>query len=145
MDEKAGEIKEWTYTTTDGEITIPDEDLVRFAYDADIGEVYGMSFCGKLVHTLHLLLNTELNLAEIVDKFAIPILQWLIEIGDDEELQEDELEGIEDELECLGDVSYISISDDGKIKSLKLAYLYPEKSLENKDITTISLKLRRKF
>lgn len=94
MDEKAGEIKEWTYTTTDGEITIPDEDLVRFAYDADIGEVYGMSFCGKLVHTLHLLLNTELDLAEIVDKFAIPILQWLIEIGDDEELQEDELEGI---------------------------------------------------
>lgn len=94
MDEKAGEIKEWTYTTTDGEITIPDEDLVRFAYDSDIGEVYGMSFCGKLVHTLHLLLNTELDLAEIVDKFAIPILQWLIEIGDDEELQEDELEGI---------------------------------------------------
>ena len=94
MDEKTGEIKEWTYTTTDGEITIPDEDLVRFSYDADIGEVYGMSFCGKLVHTLHLLLNTELDLAEIVDKFAIPILQWLIEIGDDEELQEDELEGI---------------------------------------------------
>ena len=108
MDESTGEIKEWTYTTTDGDVVIPDEDLVRFAYDPDIGEVYGMSFCGKLVHTLHLLLNTELNLAEIVDKFAIPILQWLIEIGDDEELQEDELEGIvkslQEQLEYSNDV-----------------------------------------
>ena len=108
IDESDGEIKEWTYTTRDGEITIPDEDLVRFSYDADIGEVFGMSFVGKLVQTLHLLLNTELNLAEIVDKFAIPILQWLIEIGDDEELQEDELEGIvrslQEQLEYSNDV-----------------------------------------
>lgn len=108
MDESTGEIKEWTYTTTDGDVVIPDEDLVRFAYDPDIGEVYGMSFCGKLVHTLHLLLNTELNLAEIVDKFAIPILQWLVEIGDDEELQEDELEGIvkslQEQLEYSNDI-----------------------------------------
>lgn len=108
MDESSGEIKEWEYTTNDGQITIPYEDVVRFAYDPDIGEVYGMSFCGKLVHTLHLLLNTELNLAEIVDKFAIPILQWLIEIGDDEELQEDELEGIvkslQEQLEYSNDV-----------------------------------------
>lgn len=108
INEADGEIEEWTYTTRDGEILIPDEDLVRFAYDGDIGEVYGMSFCGKLVQTLHLLLNTELNLAEIVDKFAIPILQWLIEIGDDEELQEDELEGIvqslQEQLEYSNDV-----------------------------------------
>lgn len=108
IDESTGEIELWKYTTRDGEIEIPDEDLVRFAYDADIGEVYGMSFIGKLVQTLHLLLNTELNLAEIVDKFAIPILQWLIEIGDDEELQEDELEGIvkslQEQLEYSNDV-----------------------------------------
>lgn len=108
MDESTGEIAEWTYTTQDGDITIPDEDLVRFPYDADIGEVFGMSFMGKLVHTLHLMLNTELNLAEIVDKYAIPILQWLIEIGDDEELQEDELEGIvrslQEQLEYSNDV-----------------------------------------
>ena len=40
------------------------------------------------------MLNTELNLAEIVDKYAIPILQWLVEIGDDEEVEDDELYGI---------------------------------------------------
>ena len=94
MDESTGEIKEWSYQTQDGEILIPDEDLLRLPYDPDIGEVYGYSFIGKLVQTLHLMLNTELNLAEIVDKYAIPILQWLVEIGDDEEVEDDELYGI---------------------------------------------------
>ena len=94
MDESSGEIKEWEYQTQDGTLIIPDEDLLRFPYDPDIGEIFGMSFVGKLVQTLHLMLNTELNLAEIVDKFAIPILQWLVEVGDDEEVEDDELYGI---------------------------------------------------
>lgn len=94
MDESTGEIKEWEYQTREGIVVIPDEDLLRFAYDPDIGDVFGMSFVGKLVQTLHLMLNTELNLAEIVDKYAIPILQWLVEIGDDEEVEDDELYGI---------------------------------------------------
>lgn len=108
MDESTGEIKEWTYTTQDGDITIPDEDLLRFPYDPDVGEVFGYSFIGKLVQTLHLLLNTELNLAEIVDKYAIPILQWLVEVGDDEEVEDDELYGIvqslQEQLEYSNDV-----------------------------------------
>ena len=94
-----GEIDHWVYAGKDGDVEIPPEDLVYFPYDPDIGEVFGMSFLGKLVQTLHLMLNTELNLAEIVDKFAIPILHWLIEVGDDEELQEDELEGIVNSLQ----------------------------------------------
>ena len=94
MDESTGEIKEWEYQTREGIVVIPNEDLLRFAYDPDIGDVFGMSFVGKLVQTLHLMLNTELNLAEIVDKYAIPILQWLVEIGDDEEVEDDELYGI---------------------------------------------------
>ena len=108
IDESTGEIKEWTYKTQDGEITIPNEDLFRLPYDADIGEVYGMSFLGKLVQTLHLMLNTELNLAEIVDKYAIPILQWLVEVGDDEEVEDDELsaifESIQEQFEYSNDV-----------------------------------------
>lgn len=108
MDESSGEIKEWEYQTRDGTINIPDEDLLRFAYDPDIGEIFGMSFVGKLVQTLHLMLNTELNLAEIVDKFAIPILQWLVEVGDDEEVEDDELYNIvrslQEQLEYSNDV-----------------------------------------
>ena len=99
INEADGEIEQWIYKGTDGDIEIPPEDVICFAYDADIGQVFGMSFLGKLVQTLHLMLNTELNLAEIVDKFAIPILQWLIEVGDDEELQEEELEGIVESLQ----------------------------------------------
>lgn len=108
MDESTGEIKEWSYQTQDGEIIIPDEDLFRLPYDPDIGEVFGYSFIGKLTQTLHLMLNTELNLAEIVDKFAIPILQWLVEVGDDEEVEDDELYGIvqslQEQLEYSNDV-----------------------------------------
>jgi len=99
MDEGEGEIEGWKYRGKDGDIEIPAEEIIHFPYDADIGEVFGMSFLGRLVQTLHLMLNTELNLAEIVDKFALPILQWLIEVGDDEELQEEELQGIVDSLE----------------------------------------------
>ena len=108
VNEADGEIETWLYRGKNEDVEIPAEDIVYFPYDADIGEVFGMSFLGRLVQTLHLMLNTELNLAEIVDKFAIPILQWLIEIGDDEELQEDELEGIvkslQDQLEYSNDV-----------------------------------------
>lgn len=108
LDESTGEIKEWTYSTQDGEIPIPAEDIFRLPYDPDIGEVYGMSFLGKLVQTLHLMLNTELNLAEIVDKYAIPILQWLVEVGDDEEVEDDELyaifQSIQDQFEYANDV-----------------------------------------
>ena len=108
MDEGSGEIKEWEYQTQDGVVVIPDEDLLRFAYDPDIGEIFGMSFIGKLVQTLHLMLNTELNLAEIVDKYAIPILQWLVEVGDDEEVEDDELykivQSLQEQLEYSNDV-----------------------------------------
>lgn len=99
IDESEGEIESWTFRGTDGDVEIPPEDLIYFPYDPDIGQVFGMSFLGRLVQTLHLMLNTELNLAEIVDKFAIPILQWLVEVGDDEELQEEELQGIVEALE----------------------------------------------
>lgn len=108
IDESTGEIKEWTYKTQDGEIPVPDEDLLRLPYDADIGEIYGMSYLGRLVQTLHLMLNTELNLAEIVDKYAIPILQWMVEVGDDEEVEDDELyaifESIQEQFEYSNDV-----------------------------------------
>lgn len=108
MDESSGEIKEWEYQTRDGIVIIPDEDLLRFAYDPDIGDIFGMSFVGKLVQTLHLMLNTELNLAEIVDKYAIPILQWLVEIGDDEEVEDDELykivQSLQEQLEYSNDI-----------------------------------------
>ena len=99
INESDGEIEQWVYKGQNGDVEIPPEDIIYFSYDPDIGQVFGMSFLGKLVQTLHLMLNTELNLAEIVDKFAIPILQWLIEVGDDEELQEEELEGIVNSLQ----------------------------------------------
>lgn len=108
MDESSGEIKEWSYQTQSGEVIIPDEDLFRLPFDPDIGEVFGYSFIGKLVQTLHLMLNTELNLAEIVDKYAIPILQWLVAVGDDEEVEDDELynivQSLQDQLEYSNDV-----------------------------------------
>lgn len=94
-----GEIENWIWSGGDIDVDIPPEDLVVLPYDADIGEVFGMSALGPIVQTLHLLLNTELNIAEIVDKFAVPILQWLVEVGEDEELQEDELEGIVNSLQ----------------------------------------------
>lgn len=108
INETDGEIENWVYSGGDEDVDIPPEDILCLPYDRQIGEIYGMSFLGRLVQTLHLLLNTELNMAEIVDKFAVPILQWLVEVEEEEELGDDELEDIvkslQNQLEYSNDV-----------------------------------------
>ena len=94
INESDGEIEKWVFKGGNSDVDIPPEDILCLPYDRQIGEIYGMSFLGRLVQTLHLLLNTELNMAEIVDKFAVPILQWLVEVEEEEELGDDELEDI---------------------------------------------------
>jgi hypothetical protein len=91
---KDGVIQSWTYSAGQEDVDIPVEDILCFAYDRKLDTVYGRSLLGSLVQTLHLLLNTELNVAEIVDKFAIPIIHWLVESEEDQELSDQELNDI---------------------------------------------------
>jgi hypothetical protein len=91
---KDGTIQSWTYNAGKEDVDIPAEDILCFAYDRKLDTVYGRSLLGSLVQTLHLLLNTELNVAEIVDKFAIPIIHWLVESEEDQELSDQELNDI---------------------------------------------------
>jgi len=73
-----GTIDAWVYNDGDNEIEIPPEQIMFFALDPLTGEIFGRSMLGPIIHILHLFLNTELNLSEIVDKFVIPILSWIV-------------------------------------------------------------------
>ena len=105
---KDGKIDSWTYSGGDSDVNVPKEDILCFAYDRGLDNVYGRSLLGSLVETLHLLLNTELNIAEIVDKFAVPIVHWLVEAEEDQELSDQELndivKSIQDQYEYSNDI-----------------------------------------
>lgn len=80
---KDGELDFWKYNDGEEDLEILPEDIAFFANDVKTGELYGKSLLGPIIHTLHLFLNTELNLSEIVDKFVLPILVWTVK-GDGE-------------------------------------------------------------
>lgn len=75
---KDGVLDYWKYNDGEEDLELPPEDVAFFANDVQTGEIYGKSFLGPVIHTLHLFLNTELNLSEIVDKFVLPILVWTV-------------------------------------------------------------------
>ena len=92
---KDGDIDSWEYSGGNTTVTIPKEDILIFSHDAVEGEVYGKSMLGPIVQTLHLLLNTELNIAEIVDKYAIPLVHWLVESDEEnQQLSDNELSAL---------------------------------------------------
>ena len=70
MDESTGEIKEWEYQTREGIVVIPDEDLLRFAYDPDIGDVFGMSFV-DVVGFAQSQYDMESTLAQLKESFGL--------------------------------------------------------------------------
>lgn len=82
INEKEGIIESWIYNDGDEELEIPPEQIMFSALDVPTGEIFGRSLLGPIIHTLHLFLNTELNLSEIVDKFVIPILSWIVKDPD---------------------------------------------------------------
>lgn len=74
-----GTLEAWIDKRGATDITVPVDETVFTTWDPKTGELFGRSILGPVIHILHLFLNTELNLAEIVDKFVTPIIAWVIE------------------------------------------------------------------
>lgn len=77
-----GEIKYWSYNYGGKEFKIPPEHIKVFANDPNIGSIFGNSIVNHLQDTLHQFLNNRLDLAEILNRYAIPIVQWAVDISD---------------------------------------------------------------
>lgn len=75
-----GEIKQWNYSYGGELLKIPPEHIKVFANDPDIGAIFGNSIVNHMQDTLHQFLNNRLDLAEILNRYAIPIVQWAVDV-----------------------------------------------------------------
>ena len=86
---KYGEIKYWNYTYGDKVLKIPPNDVQVYANDPAIGSLYGNSIVNHMQDTLAQFLNNRTDLAEILNRYAIPIIQWSVDVSDVNEQNQD--------------------------------------------------------
>ena len=79
---KYGQIKHWIYNYGGKMFKIPPEHIKVFANDPNIGSIFGNSIVNHLQDTLHQFLNNRLDLAEILNRYAIPIVQWAVDVSE---------------------------------------------------------------
>ena len=84
-----GEIKFWRYSYGDKTFEIPPNDIKIYANDPGIGEIFGNSIVNHMQDTLAQFLNNRTDLAEILNRYAIPIVQWAVDVTDVTEQNQD--------------------------------------------------------
>lgn len=76
-------LKYYQYTYKNNTVNIPPEDIAIFANDPDLDAIFGKSILNHAINTLHQFLNTQFGLTEIVDRYAIPIVLWAVDVMQD--------------------------------------------------------------
>lgn len=84
-----GDIIHWNYNYGGVNFKIPPNDIKVYANDPNIGCLYGNSIVNHIQDTLHQFLNNRLDLAEILNRYAIPIVQWAVDVSDAHATQDD--------------------------------------------------------
>lgn len=86
-----GDLEYWNYNYGGVNFRIPPEHIKIFANDPDIGNLYGNSLVNQMQDTLHQFLNNRLDLAEILNRYAIPIVQWAVDVSEVGTQNEDDI------------------------------------------------------
>lgn len=81
-EENYGEIKFWRYSYGNQVFEIPPDDIKIYANDPSIGEIFGHSMVNHMQDTLAQFLNNRVDLTEILNRYAIPIVQWAIDVSE---------------------------------------------------------------
>lgn len=86
-----GDLEYWNYNYGGVNFRIPPDHIKIFANDPDIGNLFGNSIVNQMQDTLHQFLNNRLDLAEILNRYAIPIVQWAVDVSDVGSQNEDDV------------------------------------------------------
>lgn len=107
----------WKYTGSDTgqEIDLTFEEVVHIANNPLTGQLFGISMFEPVLQVLNLVLNSQMNTAILLDRFAIPIIQWLVESTNEKQYTPPET--IKDLLKQIQDMRLGSdIGTDSKVK-----------------------------
>lgn len=86
---KYGKIKFWRYAYGNEVFEIPPNDIKIYANDPSIGALFGNSIVNHMQDTLAQFLNNRTDLAEILNRYAIPIVQWAVDVSEVQEANQD--------------------------------------------------------
>ena len=105
-----GELMGWKYQGAGEPVLLTTTELIHFPNDPSTGEVFGSGIFGPVIQILELILNSQLNTSILIDRYAIPILHWMIESAiEGEKVDEDEITNflnmLIDQLEIGSDVA----------------------------------------
>jgi hypothetical protein len=74
----------WYYNSKErGAVEIELSDLIHIPRNPITGQLFGLSLLEAVIEVLNLILSSQLNLAVILDHFAVPFIHWLIDSKDD--------------------------------------------------------------
>jgi phage portal protein BeeE len=74
-----GFLDHWEYVNSDNKFQ-PYE-ILHMTHARAKGKIFGMSLLAPAAATLGLLLNSNTNVAILIDRYAMPIVQWLLDSG----------------------------------------------------------------
>lgn len=79
--EENGQLTGWEFqsSTGAGTVDLSLEEVIHIPRDPLTGVLFGDSIFESVLQVLNLILNSQLNTAIILDRFAIPLVHWLID------------------------------------------------------------------
>jgi hypothetical protein len=74
-----GNLLGWVYSGASDEVKLKPEEILYFPEDPETGEIYGKSIFEPVIQMLELLINSQMNIAVLLDRFALPIVLWMLD------------------------------------------------------------------
>jgi hypothetical protein len=70
----------WSYVSKEkGKIPLTLDEICHIPRDPISGQLFGTPLAGPILQTLNLVLNTQMNMAVVLDKLAVPLVHWMVD------------------------------------------------------------------